>query len=372
MIAWLVACAAPPQQEVPSPAPIAIDDADDADDAPADVLFRVSDRAIRGSRFGPLADFQLRLSNALVDCGRAELVVDGMFGAATADALAELATCPGYEVLADREPGALDAAAWEVVAPDVLAPDALERALALTLTFEGTDYDRAEWNLATPGDESSALTWGPFGATAGWGGEVQQVLAAVDATRPDLVDRAFGRESRAVRRLIDVSGRDAAEYLRPVFAEPRRRVVWADGFAALGADPSVREAYLDTALSDDWLGGSLARLWTLLPDPAAATEVDLAFFVDLAVHVSVTDDRIAAARAAAADATSPAERRQAIGRVFVADLGRWAPHREGRDGAYVIDGASLSEGERASFKRFGRVRASDVGLSDDRPSPVVF
>lgn len=368
MIALLLACAeAPPDAAVrPALPSVAVED------EPADVLFRVADRALRGSRFGPLAVFQEHLSEALVDCGLPELAVDGMFGPATADALAELADCPGYERLVAVEPGVVDTTTWELVAPGLAPPDALERALVLTLTFEGTDFDRAEWNLATPGDESSAVTWGPFGATAGWGGEVQQVLARVDAVRPGLVTRAFGREERAVRRLFDVAGPDAAGFLRPVFAEPRRRQAWTDGFAALGAEPAVRALYVDTALSDAWLGGSLARLWTLLPDPAAATEVDLAFFLDLAVHVSVTDERVAAARVASESAATPAERRQAIGRVFVAELGRWATHREGRDAAYVIDGAPLSDAEVASFERFGRVRASDLGLSDARPSPVVF
>ena len=367
MIALLVACAPPPQAVAEAPSPPML-----VHDEPSDVLFRVSDRALRGSRFGPLAAFQERLSDALVDCGLPELAVDGMFGAASADALAELGSCPGYEWLATAEPGTIDVATWELVAPDVAPPDALERALVLTLTFEGTDFDRAEWNLATPGDESSGLTWGPFGATAGWGGEVQQVLARVDAVRPDLVDRAFGREDRVARRLVHVSGASAAQFLRPVFADPARRQAWASAFATLGADRAVRAAYVDVALSDEWLGGSLVRLWTLLPDPAAATEVDFAFFLDLAVHVSVTDARIAAAREAAATASTPAERRRAIGRVFVADLGRWASNREGRDGAYVIDAAALNDNERASFDRFGRVRASDVGLSDERPSPVVF
>jgi hypothetical protein len=369
-VIWLLACAQPP-----AAAPVvvvAVEAPAIVEDEATDVLFRVADRALRGSRFGPLATFQERLSDALVDCGLAELPIDGMFGHDTADALADLATCPGYEDLARSEPGTLDLLAWEHLAPDVAPPDALERALVLTLTFEGTDFDRAEWNLGTPGDEGSGLTWGPFGATAGWGAEVQRVLATVDGARPDLVDRAFGTEKRTLRRLLDVQGCDAAGFLRPVFDAPERRRVWKDGFARLGAERVVRDAYVEVALSDDWLGGSLARLWTLLPDPAEATEIDLAFFVDLAVHVSVTDDRLARARHASKDAGTPAERRQAIGRVFVADLGRWAEHREGRDGAYVIDGAALSSDEQAAFDRFGRVRASDVGLSDDRLSPVVF
>src|SRR4029077_18251225 len=124
-------------------------------------------------------------------------------------------------------------------------PDARERAVAMTLTFEGTDFDRMEWNYPIHGDEQSVLTWGPFGATAGWGAEVQMVLRNIDVADASLVDRAFGRERGAVRRLMSASGSQAFNLLRPVFQDPVRRERWRDGFAALGAEAPVREAYED-------------------------------------------------------------------------------------------------------------------------------
>ncbi len=333
--------------------------------APVDpVLFRYSARSIHGSRWGPIGELQRALSAVAVDCGLPPVMDDGVFGRGTRDTLISVSTCRSW-ASAD---GAVSADTWRsLVHTD--SPTARDRAVAMTLTFEATDFDRMEWNFRTRGDERSVLTWGPFGATAGWGGEVQAVLRAVDAIDPALLDRAFGPEVATARRLTASPPDDAFGLLQPVFdAEPRRRR-WVDAFAALGAEPAVRSTYFEVAFRPEWLGGALDRLRSLLPGPA--TEVDAAFFLDLAVHTAIRPERLDAARAAIseAEATHPltaAERRREIGEAFATPLGRWQEHRRGRNVCYTIDDLPPTAAEQAAWEAFGRLRASDVGLSDER------
>ena len=94
----------------------------------------------------------------------------------------------------------------------------------------GTDYHRAEWNLGTF-DRRSILTWGPFGATVGWGGEVQAILRRVDAGDPALLESAFGEAAASIRALLDDRG-----VAHSAFEDPERRTAWKVGFARLGRE----------------------------------------------------------------------------------------------------------------------------------------
>lgn len=332
--------------------------------ADGDVVVRAQDRAVRGSRWGFVGDFQRALTAERAKCGLPAVPDDGVFGAGTREAVVELGECPGYTGL----DGVVTEGLWTRVV-GTPAPSARERAVAMTLTFEGTDFDRMEWNYPVPGDERSALTWGPFGATAGWGGEVQTVLRTVDRADPQAIGASFGDEAGAVHRLMGTPGASAFELLLPVYQDPVRRARWRDGFTALGASGAARAAYVDAAFDPAWLGTAMGRLRDLLPGPP--TEVDAAFFLDLAVQVSVTPARTDAARRAilAAEAQEPltaARRRQVIGQAFADALGRWAENRRGRNACYYLDGAPLGAAEAAAWTTWGRMRASDLGLSDER------
>jgi hypothetical protein len=110
------------------------------------------------------------------------------------------------------------------------------------------------------------------------------------------------------------------------------------------------------------------------------TAVDFAFFVDPAMHMSITPARIAAARTALAShasaggaALSPAERRQVIGQALVGTLSNQVEDRRGRNVVYYVDGvgeAQLSPAERQAWTHRSGLKASDFGLTDAPYPPL--
>jgi hypothetical protein len=199
-----------------------------------------------------------------------------------------------------------------------------ERAFALVHTHEGTDYDRVEWNYGTP-DDPSALTWGPFGATVGWGNEIRGILIRLQEKTPDLLEDLFGNEFPTVSKLMTQSPNEGYNILKPVHSDLQRRQLWKEKLQALGALEPGRAAYDWYAFrSNEWLKPNLRRLYQMIPDaPSEATEIDYAFFLDLGAHASVSQGRITGAMAAIeAEKTkfgrrlSPAERRRVIGQYF--------------------------------------------------------
>lgn len=188
--------------------------------------------------------------------------------------------CPGFEAyaVADDHPlhGTVHTALWQHVLPEAPVPTVHARAFALALTHEATDYDRVEWNYGTA-DDRSAVTWGPYGATAGWGNEVRAILRRVHEQHPALLPDLFGDEFASVEALLDGDRTDGYDLLKPVYDDPQRRQAWREALQALGRRAEGRAAYDWYAFeSGQWLSPNLRRLYHLVPD-AAATEIDYAF-----------------------------------------------------------------------------------------------
>ncbi|MGJ3627128.1 hypothetical protein AB5I41_09705 [Sphingomonas sp. MMS24-JH45] len=194
-------------------------------------------------------------------------------------------------------------------APAIPAPDAFARIFVATVTLEGTDYDHLEWNFSKVDPEAWA-TWGPFGATMGQSGEIQQILtrvgctvrwstafaeAAASATPVTAKPSAWGR----ARFCADVPDAPADDYellvrvmpLRKAAAGPlvARRLlrqpsfaVWVRAFRLLGDVPAVRRAYDKAYFAPDkkvsrYISRTLAAYSAAV---AAATELDVAMGVD--------------------------------------------------------------------------------------------
>ena len=85
-------------------------------------------------------------------------------------------------------------------------------------------------------DPTSYLTWGPNGAIAGHGREVQNIIAQVAKTDPGLIDAGFAAEAGAVKRMLTLpeAGRATEICLCGVWADPARRKAWTAGFQAFG------------------------------------------------------------------------------------------------------------------------------------------
>ena len=347
------------------------------------ILYHFKGKLLRDSKWGPIADLQRALFGGLTDCGQAVIgVPDGLYGKVTQSGLMQLLSCPKFADLSvpanDPLHGAVHTALWQRLSPGDPLPTVHQRAFALSLTHEATDYDRVEWNYGTD-DDKSALTWGPYGATVGWGNEVRSILKILHERDPQLLPRLFGSEFSTLERLIQSEVEDGYELLKLVHADVERRKVWKEKLQELGATDLGRTTYDWYAFdSDRWISPNLQRFYSLVDDAASnATEIDYAFFLDISMHASVSKSRIAAAKDAIAALGSelgrkltPPERRRVIGQVWASKVKvRWRNDRIGRNVVFYIDGigrSKLSEQEIMAWtKRSGRT-AANFGLSDSR------
>lgn len=361
------------------------------------VILQFSAGVLSGGKFGFAADVQNRLNQLPATCRPARpLVPDGQFGPGTRDAIVKAAACPGLATPLPADSaarrGALTEALWNNLFPGTAKPSVHDRAMVLVLTQEATDYIRAEWNFCQnspaydpahgqpvcfSNDPHSFLTWGPRGATAGNGAEVQQVLAAVDAdpAAAGLIDQAFGPLAPLARRLVRLDAPDTERFLCANWLDPQRRQQWKDAFTRFGAAPQVRQAYEKVYASSGFDGGKIERFYELYRQAGVVpTEVDYAFMVDRATQMSAPSS---------ATITSAATAMRALGATAApAGLRRWLAQnlpsrslpadRLARDVVFYIDAldSALTADERAAWQKRNRIRASDAGLSDSVPAPT--
>jgi hypothetical protein len=273
------------------------------------------------------------LRQALVDCHSADAVSeldeeeDGVFSVMTSRAIRALVSCPGFEQLkVDKAArGALTPSVWVALLGKAAMPGLNDKLEALTLTFEATDFGHApEWNFCrdsanrmaiadaagtnspvcrNSSDPCSLLTWGPRGATAGQGRELQWILGNVSKRDESIVREAFGDEYDNVSRFLKLipppmdtcHGTSPLEFFMcAVWVDPRRRKIWDDALTQLGRHQSVRKTYNQVYALEQFDGykiNSYVDLWGLAGlDP---TEVDLAFFHDRATHIGAAPDSVA-------------------------------------------------------------------------------
>lgn len=364
--------------------------------------------------FGAIAPFQRALRARLADAGvPAQNLpdVDGKYGPDTHSAIERLLRLPDFADLAP-EPGGrigITAALWSRLLPGTPPPGVEMRIETLILTYEATPFDsEAEWNFCQSmpaatrrtgvpcrsNDPRSYLTWGPRGATAGGGREVQGVLAEADRRDPTMLATAFGSEAASVRRFLRLAERrgepavlDTERFLCAVWLDPARAERWARGFAAFGEFAEARRIYAELYQSAAFDGGKVAafrRVYQALG--RQPTEIDLAFFLDRATHTGGVfaaglDTNSAQAIARVAErvrasvpgtASAPAWRiRRALSIILA--TGNQAADRNGRDVVFFVDGAGIAQltaAERANWLHRGPRFAADLGLSDERAAPA--
>lgn len=388
----LAACALVLGFTAPAPAP-KISDADV-------ILVRLAGvagaRAIQDSKWGMVGALQEAINAWAPRCGLAPIARDGFFGKATAAAAQAVAACRGAR--SELSGPHLTVETWQAVtgAPP---PGALERARILARSMEGTDYDELEWNVCTSwaGDRGSVLTWGPYGKTLGWGGEILAVLRRVD---PSLVADAFVQENAQgldellalkTKRELGVESQHAypgaRALMQRICKRPGQMSAWRKAFARLGAHQEVRDAYEEVAWGDSaWFRYVVERLTRAWREAGLEpSEVDHAFFVDRSIHMGWGANRFAAVEAAlaAAKASDPERFGNARGRLAVAAAvtPKARPEdRAARDAIFLIDAEEelaplmgAAQGWpadwRAMWAQRAGISAADLGLSDDRPAP---
>lgn len=382
------------------------------------IVVDAPDQIVSGGRYSQFATFQDRLKSLLQRCDRtrhreiaARLEPDGRIGKETRRAVVAALACHELKDVpagSRAREGAITAAVWRAILGRTPTPDLRERTMALILTFEDTDFgDSPEWGFcrdnapdaATSTDPTAAdfacrnatdpcsfLTWGPRGATAGGGREIQLVLAMVDKRQPRLVESAFGAETANVRRLLGLVAGDAQRcpedsavelFMCSVWLDRKRRRQWESGLIKLGQEPLVRQLYERLYSFEEFDGAKLARyyeLWSRLG--LEVHEVDFAFFMDRITQFGgpwqhAKDDTIA--KVAACMATDRrAHHANGKARRCIALL---QPHpnqpddRLARDVAFYIDAypdGALPDREISAWAHFKPVSAvMGLGLRED-------
>ncbi|MBI3757019.1 MAG: hypothetical protein HY267_03485 [Deltaproteobacteria bacterium] len=362
------------------------------------VLYALLRTPLFDGQFGKLAEVQTAISAALTRCGRAPIAVDGKFGNTTSQAVKALIACPEIESHIPPESsahqGAITQSVWRALLPNSALPSVEERAQTVVLTYEATDYDRLEWNfcqnrpLWSPqnpsmpcftNDPGSYITWGPRGATAGHGREVQWILWRVDQRDASIVDTVFGADAARLRKLISLNDSSARYLLCSIYADESQRASWTRAFKELGKSALVRFMYELHYLSRTSDGAKMATLYRLYDKLGVKpTEVDYAFFLDRATHSSPPSDLDSAARKIQGwleekGATrTPSNMRRAFAAKF--PTANQKQDRLGRDVAFFIDAVSesgLTQEERQAWRQRGQLSAANVGLSDEREAPAL-
>ena len=363
-------------------------------------------------QFSEFAFFQKRLQERLRACGREDVPVTsaeapamGRLHTETVAAIRAFADCRGADVYPEaskaRE-GVLTVAVWRDVMQEAPVPDATARAHAMVLSFEGTDFgELPEWNLCQDGftqtprgtvacinssDPCSYLTWGPRGATAGQGREIQYILAEVGRRKRKLLQTAFGSEYQTLSRFYRArSGpRDSCVgqiplkiFMCSVWSTPARRAIWEQALKDLGNDADVRDIYNRLYSAEEFDGGKMRaffEMWNKLELPPS--EVDFAFFLDRITHIGGPP---AASPAFMQSIKTCIEGENAISRHGAARrcLSRLQQHstqanyRTGRDVAYYLDAYQqgvIDEKEIKLWADYMQLSAThNFGLRDDRP-----
>lgn len=358
------------------------------------ILYALNEHTLFDGKFGPFADAQQAINDNLKKCGREGVKIDGVYGRATVDAIKALALCGVAPNGSSAKRGFVTTSLWKAIMPDRQPPSVEDRAQTLVLTYEATDYDRLEWNfcqnrpLWSPSkpsepcytnDPRSYITWGPRGATAGHGKEIQWIVARVDQTAPKAIDDAFGSLANDVRKLPQLNEASTRTFLCSIFVDEASRAQWTQSFAKFGSTPAVREAYRRhySSLASD--AAKMQSFYTLYRKLGMTpTEIDYGLFLDRATHSSPPHDLDRAVKdiktklQSSGGTITPANVRRAIAQVFQAS--NQTEDRLGRDVAYFIDAttvAGLTPRELAAWNTRGRLRASDVGLSDERSAPAL-
>ena len=372
-------------------------------------------------RYSVFAKFQSRLHDVLAACGKpASAIVppgkqpSGKIGNETGEGVRQALQCESLRRVPKNSPateGIITESVWRAVMGDEPLPTLKDRAEALVLSFEATDFGAPpEWNfcqdniLSVPGqsnrwasdfvcynasDPCAFLTWGPRGATAGLGREIQLILWMIWKEDPALIERAFGAEAGNLQRFFRLKGggnkgcyseTPLKRFLCAIWMDPARSSRWENALVELGRAPLARNAYARLYALREYDGGKLRaffELWQKLG--LTPSEIDYAFFMDRITHLGGPPDEGGAAAAAALTACMHDEQSAiSVNGAARRCLARLQPHqtqpdyRLGRDVAYYLEAygqGALSETEIRAWANYVPLSAiHTLGLSDEKPA----
>jgi hypothetical protein len=386
------------------------------------ILLNAARYTILAGRFSVFAAFQSKLQTMLDGCHQPEPWVvppgtqpTGQIGEETQQGIERALACGALKNIPPESAarhGAITAAVWHEVMPGVPPPDVRARTDSLILSFEATDFgDAPEWNLCQDGmrarygpshrkrnqfvcfnesDPCSFVTWGPRGATAGSGREIQYILWLAGQQQPGLLEDAFGTEYENFRRFLHLKGGAKGQcsghiplktFLCAMWLDAPRRQIWETALAKLGHSPAVRGAYEKVYSLVEFDGEKLSDFYELWHDLGLQpTEIDFAFFLDRITHLGGppddTEQTLATLQSCIHHETQALTRNGAARRC----LSRLQPRetqtdlRAARDVAFYLDAyptGALTEAEVQNWAGYVPLSAVfNFGLSDSVPYPL--
>lgn len=352
---------------------------------------------ILAGRYSVFAKFQQNLQQVLDACGKSRPAVvppgkepSGRLGETTRQGIQRALDCDALRTVPGDSPardGLITEAVWHALMGEAPPPSVADRANAMVLSFEATDFgDEPEWNLCQDGqrdrrgqsrqkgddlvcynesDPCSFVTWGPRGATAGAGREIQYILWMAWKQDPALLQKAFGTEYESLHRFFHLRGGgkrtcDGAiplkQFVCAVWTDKARRKIWDNALADLGHSPLVRAAYSRLYAVSEFDGAKMHdyfRLWRELG--IGPSEIDYAFFLDRATHLGgPPEDHAHAVHSLGACLHEERTKAVSVNGAARRCLSRQQPHetqpeyRLARDVAYYLDSypeGALSEKE---------------------------
>ena len=196
---------------------------------PARVLFGV----------GAIGDVVKEIQQALITSGCDLQKADRVYGSNTLNAVKQFQAQTSLPAS-----GTVDDVTWQSLMQRPV-PACGERCLQVTAGFEGHGFELAVGNF-----DGALLTWGIIGFTMK-SGEVQSIIQAINNTRPDLLQQAFGEQRDELLQLMSGTPdfqeqwADAHTVKSGALAEP-----WRTMFANFGDLPEVQAEQINRVKQD--------------------------------------------------------------------------------------------------------------------------
>jgi peptidoglycan hydrolase-like protein with peptidoglycan-binding domain len=217
---------------------------------------------------GAIGEFVKQIQSNLTKAGFSTNGVDGWFGNDTTTATTAFQRANSLQAS-----GAVDDSTWPALTQSAIPP-AAQRSLQLTAAFEGHGFELAVGNF-----DGALLTWGIIGFTL-TSGEIPQIVQAINASSPQLLDQAFGTSKSELLQLMTQSRAQQIAWAN-AHTLPNGGLVqtWRSMFAQFGSFPEVQAEQL-RHVNQDYLMPAIATAKNL----GFKSELGLALAFDIHVQ----------------------------------------------------------------------------------------
>lgn len=248
------------------------------------------------------------IQEALNALSTSDIVVDGIFGSITREAVKACQSSVGLPVT-----GEVDDATWRALMRSD-EPSMFGRCLQLTAHFEGTGFEQCVGNF-----DNAGLTWGIIGFTLS-NGELGAVLREINRDFPHLLNRAFGSDAGTIMDVMALSAPERVAWGDSVSRGVNKVAVaepWRTYFRDLGSYREVQRIQMARARDVYW---KIARRDAA--NLGMEEETDYALLYDVAVQNGGMESKgrrkKALAEFARLNPDTPAARRRVVTDVVVA------------------------------------------------------